>query len=240
MNSEEFLKAKAKYRFGYDFEGKDVLKNHEKKYETLDKYRDLRMAYMDDMFVDFAFSITDDMLVLLDERNNEPIIYNHGNYAIVVDRYERYDNTIGAHIFHDGRCAKFCSAYLTQDTPSTAGILHQRTGHFETITEPLNGHRSCWNSDCYDELLNPDIYVDTFADVLYGFAKEYNLENVETFIKYENMLADITDQFMNDRTIDPRAKLKALYFSDDVDNIPIQAMKLTAGVQDSYSLPYKR
>ena len=54
------------------------------------------------------------------------------------------------------------------------------------------------------------------------------------------MLADITDQFMNDRTIDPRAKLKALYFSDDVDNIPIQAMKLTAGVQDSYSLPYKR
>lgn len=88
MNSEEFLKAKAKYRFGYDFEGKDVLKNHEKKYETLDKYRDLRMAYMDDMFVYFAFSITDDMLVLLDERNNEPIIYNHGNYTIVIDRYE--------------------------------------------------------------------------------------------------------------------------------------------------------
>lgn len=223
MNSEEFLKAKAKYRFGYDFEGKDVLKNHEKKYETLDKYRDLRMAYMDDMFVDFAFSITDDMLVLLDERNNEPIIYNHGNYAIVVDRYERYDNTIGAHIFHDGRCAKFCSAYPTQDTPSTAGILHR-----------------CWNWDCYDELLNPYIYVDTFADVLYGFAKEYNLENVETFIKYENMLADITDQFMNDRTIDPRAKLKAFYFSDDFDNISIQAMKLTAGVLDSYCLPYER
>ena len=59
------------------------------------------MAFMYDMFVDFAFSITDDMLVLLDERNNEPIIYNHGNYAIIVDRYERYDNTIGAHIFHD-------------------------------------------------------------------------------------------------------------------------------------------
>lgn len=84
MNKDEFLKAKAKYQFGYDFEGKDVLKNHEKKYETLDKYRDLRMAFMDDMFVDFAFSIADDMLVLLDERNNEPIIYNHGNYAIIV------------------------------------------------------------------------------------------------------------------------------------------------------------
>lgn len=240
MNLKEFEKLKEKYRFGYDFEGKEALKNFECQHDILDKYHGLRMYYMDDMFVDFAFSIAEDMLQHLNERNNEPIIYNHGNFAIVIDRYEKYDNTIGAHIFHNGRCGKFCSAYPTLDTPSTSGILHQRSGMFETITEAKPNHTTGWNWDCYDELTNPNIYLDHFVDVLYGFANEYGLENVKTFEKYETMLSDICDQFLDHRQIDPRAKLKAVYFSDEYDNVTIQAMKLTAGLQDSYSLPYER
>lgn len=63
------------------------------------------MCYMDDMFVDFAFSIAEDMLQCLDERNNEPIIYNHGNFAIVIDKYEKYDKRL---LFADYRGNLLC------------------------------------------------------------------------------------------------------------------------------------